>query len=393
MRHPFQVTLLVIVLAWAGAASAQEPTLAATTDEPDRGVTAYSAAFFVDLNAITALDMVRQVPGFTFVDTDNSRGYAGAGGNVLISGRRPSTKTTRLRQILQRIPAAAVERVEVVRGGTPGYDTQGLPVVANIVRQSGTSSSNSLLAASKFFPSGDVSLISRLERIQRDADSFFEGSVELRRELDDEQSGEGDITRLDADGNLIEEGTFFAEHWTSRLRALGAFEKITQGGLFRANVGLSHQSNDEEDVLALTDTFGNESHDVVDTDFRNSGIEIGADYEADLSDSTSYQIVALQTLGWKTDDATRTSEGELQVATEDQDDGETILRGLLRRTISPQLNIEAGAEGAFNFLDSKTTLVDNGEVRVLPAANVEVEELRSEVACIAADFTRSRLAR
>jgi len=379
VSHLFRVTLLVIALTCAGIASAQEPARTATTDEPDRGVTAYSAAFFVDLNAITALDMVRQVPGFTFVDTDNSRGYAGAGGNVLIGGRRPSTKTTRLQQILQRIPASAVERVEVVRGGTPGYDTQGLPVVANIVRQSGTSSSNALMGAGKFLQTGDVSLIGRAERIQRDEDSFFEGSIELRKEQDDEEIGEGDITRWDADGNLIEDGTFFADHWSSRFRALGAFEKITEGGLFRANFGLSHQINDERDVSESTDTFGNESRDVVDTDFSNSGVEIGADYEGNLSDSTTYQIVAVQTLGRKEDDANRTSEGGSQFATEDQQEGETILRGLLRRTISPQLNFEAGAEGAFNFLNSETALEEDGQVIDLPAANVEVEELRSEI--------------
>ena len=37
--------------------------------------------------------------------------------------------------ILQRIPAASVERIEVIRGSAPGIDMQGQSVVANVVRK------------------------------------------------------------------------------------------------------------------------------------------------------------------------------------------------------------------------------------------------------------------
>ena len=64
------------------------------------------------------------------------RGFGGAAGNVLIDGERPATKDDSLDQILNRIPASAVARIEVIRGGAPGIDMQGKTVIANVVRRS-----------------------------------------------------------------------------------------------------------------------------------------------------------------------------------------------------------------------------------------------------------------
>jgi len=76
----------------------------------------YEADFFEKFSPRTALDMVKQVPSFSLQDVDeDKRGYAAAAGNVLIDGERPSTKSQTLEDILQRIPAAQVLRLEVLR--------------------------------------------------------------------------------------------------------------------------------------------------------------------------------------------------------------------------------------------------------------------------------------
>jgi len=61
----------------------------------------------------------------------------GAAGNVLVDGKRPSSKSDSIDQILQRIPMSQVERVDVIRGGAPGIDMQGKTVLANVVRKKG----------------------------------------------------------------------------------------------------------------------------------------------------------------------------------------------------------------------------------------------------------------
>jgi outer membrane receptor protein involved in Fe transport len=156
-------------------------------------------------------------------------------------------------------------------------------------------------------------------------------------------------------------------------------EKETQDGLFRANVSLGSNASNGKEITDLSDTLGATSQNVVDSDTSATDLELGADYDGSLGQSTSMQIVAVQTLKQKTDDSSRSSADQLQVAKTDEQSGETILRGLLRRRISPILNFEAGAETAFNFLDSATKLTVDGQDIDLPAANVRVEELRGEV--------------
>src|SRR6476469_4138973 len=83
----------------------------------------YDAAFFAAYSPRNALDIVRQVPGFQ-LDVGNSdiRGFAGAAGNVVINGARPSSKAESLDALLSEIPARRVVRVEVGPGALYGYE-------------------------------------------------------------------------------------------------------------------------------------------------------------------------------------------------------------------------------------------------------------------------------
>ena len=109
------------------------PAWAQAEDSP--GITAYDAAFFAEVQPSNALDMVRQLPGFRLQSGNSSvRGYAGGAGNMLVDGQRPTSKEQSLESVLQRIPADAVERIELIRAGAPGMDMQGFPLLANVVR-------------------------------------------------------------------------------------------------------------------------------------------------------------------------------------------------------------------------------------------------------------------
>ena len=90
--------------------------------------------------------MVRRLPGFELVDVDEEvRGFTGSRGNVLFDGRPPTGKQESLEQMLRRIPASRVLRIELIRGGTAGAATGGYDLVANVVRKSGGSTSASAL--------------------------------------------------------------------------------------------------------------------------------------------------------------------------------------------------------------------------------------------------------
>jgi hypothetical protein len=57
------------------------------------GIISYTPADFAAARPNTALDMINRMPGFSFDGGDNVRGFAGAAGNVLIDGARPTSKT------------------------------------------------------------------------------------------------------------------------------------------------------------------------------------------------------------------------------------------------------------------------------------------------------------
>ncbi len=116
------------------AQAAMEQTAAETAAEGPGGRTSYDLAYFAQYSPATALQIVQRVPGFAIQETDqNVRGFAGAAGNVVINGQRPSSKTDPIETILARIPANRVLRVEVGPGELFGSEYSGKPQVVNLV--------------------------------------------------------------------------------------------------------------------------------------------------------------------------------------------------------------------------------------------------------------------
>ena len=117
------------VVLCTGAALLSAPALAQTLPgetptlaQPTR-TTTYDAAFFAQFAPATALDIVSRVPGFSIEQSNGEvRGFAGAAGNVVFNGARPSSKSDSLQTILARIPASRVLRVEIGPGDLFGSD-------------------------------------------------------------------------------------------------------------------------------------------------------------------------------------------------------------------------------------------------------------------------------
>ena len=91
--------------------------------------------------------MVRKLPGFELIEGDEEvRGFTGSRGNILFDGRAPTSKQETLEQMLRRIPASAVLRIELIRGGAKSTATGGYDLVANVIRRKVASTSASILA-------------------------------------------------------------------------------------------------------------------------------------------------------------------------------------------------------------------------------------------------------
>jgi hypothetical protein len=112
-------------------------TAAAPATVGPRSYTAQDLARFAPRNA---LDMVRQVPGFTIRDAPEQRGLGQASANVLLNGGRIGGKSDDIATQLQRIPVANVVRVDIVDGATldvPGLSGEVANVITRATRTNG----------------------------------------------------------------------------------------------------------------------------------------------------------------------------------------------------------------------------------------------------------------
>ena len=121
-------SLVVLGLGPAPPASAQTPAAPAATP----AATTFPAAFFAPYNPVTAADIVSRIPGFELRDGDDRRGFGATAGNLLINGERPSSKTLN-GELLKRIPAGSVVRVELLSGSDAAADVRGQGQIVNVI--------------------------------------------------------------------------------------------------------------------------------------------------------------------------------------------------------------------------------------------------------------------
>src|SRR6478735_7262166 len=123
MRQLMFSSAIVLAIALPSAAQAQQGEAPPSPTAPNSGATAYQASYFAQYAPRNALDIARQVPGFALdLGSSGTRGFAGAAGNVVINGSRPSSKSESLDVVLAAIPANRVARVEIGPGARFGAD-------------------------------------------------------------------------------------------------------------------------------------------------------------------------------------------------------------------------------------------------------------------------------
>src|SRR5690606_5434408 len=165
------------------------------------------------------------------------RGFAAALGNVLIDGQRPTSKAVSLEDVLRRIPFAGVAAIEVIRGGAPGINMQGQSVVANVVRLSGDMSTHSVEINGQFASEHDPGGGLRLETSRSSGRLSLDGALNLKEEQQYGSSGEGRLTRRDAQRRLIQSSDFISDWRQNQVQANGSLQYQGDAGLLRANLG------------------------------------------------------------------------------------------------------------------------------------------------------------
>lgn len=119
-----------------GTVESVSPTQSSPLSLSETGTETFEAEYFTQFQPQTAFDMVARLPGFSLNNDDGSRGFGQASINILVNGKRPSSKSQGPRDILEQITADTVVRIEILDGASldiPGLQGQ----VANIVVSAG----------------------------------------------------------------------------------------------------------------------------------------------------------------------------------------------------------------------------------------------------------------
>ena len=90
----------------------------------------------------SALDIIEQIAGFQFIDSNNQRGLSNASGNVLINGLPVLNKSQSLEAILSDLPISQIAEMEVYLAGHPFSSASQYTQVINIMRDNSQNRAN-----------------------------------------------------------------------------------------------------------------------------------------------------------------------------------------------------------------------------------------------------------
>lgn len=383
--RPALLVTAAAALAVPTLASAEEdnadPVVAATRT----GERQFGPDFFATYAPVTALDMVKRIPGFSIDAGEGRRGFGENAGNVLIDGDRPSTKSDDILTILSRIPASQVEYVALSEQAGADTETQGQGQVVNVVRKrtakvNGTYE-GTIVAGSRygFQPSGKASATLRR------GDTSYELNFSSYSER---IYGFGPEDFKTASAGLVER-RFYTGKGGFDQAAIGGAIKTRLGG---AKVNLNGQVrwSDSFDIREA-EYFNSAGVDTGDELLLRGGpisdlnYELGGDIEFSVLPKTNTKIVALYRSAQESNDSSieiaRVGQPVTLFETRSRNKPvEAVVRVQNNLTGFGKHAIQFGAELAYNRLDARFSVANSvaGAVTNFPASNVLVEETRFE---------------
>ncbi len=338
------------------------------------GVASYPAAFFAANQPATAYDMVGLLPGFQIKLGDATvRGFSGTVGNVLIDGQLPTSKAETVEDLLRRIAASSVERIELIRGAA---DMHGYPMLANVVRSKGELLRGRAELEGAVTHYGTTEDKAAIHLTRQGEISTAELSASWGREIGgNNQNGFGSRERFLPNGTPLQLVNYDFPLLTNNTELSSAYRQPLMGGDLAVGLALKQQrvySNVEEHIYypSVAQATGLENKQT------RTG-EARLDYQHPLGDYGHMQLFAVHRLT-EQDESSRKSNAV----------GTDLSRGLFNQREDVArlawlregaLKLEAGVEGAINVLSSRSTLALGGTPVNLPAANIRLEEKRVEL--------------
>lgn len=344
----------------------------------------YPSAFFNQYTPQNAMDMIRRLPGFSFDQGSDVRGFGGAAGNVLIDGSRPTSKAGGLRSALRRIPAAQVERIVILRGGANAGEAAGQSVVANVIRKSGGTSGTwkSTIRrqpnSGRVYPQIEGTLTSKI------------GAWDTTFEINTGTEGgyrTAEIVELDATETLVDvadEDFVTKDHWFI-IGAEGS--RPLAGGKLTLNGRIDRWRGDRDtDRTGYIGRFQSGSQDTLwylDETTDNLEMEFGLTWNRTFSNGWRMNAIGLiNTNNREYESGTTDSNFIDDTSTfdeyfQDKDKSELIARTTYGKTtgaLKPEFGIEVAQNKLHNFVED----FPGGVFSAAGSEDVHVKELRGE---------------
>ncbi len=373
--------ILLVCLLSVRSIAASEHDLQSGTDTVQ-----YSASFFDRYQPNTALDMVRQIPGFELDDGDGTRGMASSGGNILINSRRPSAKQDLSSAVLTRIPASQVDRIELIRGQAQGIDFQGQSVLANVFLRTDIPATvrwelwGQHNKSAPFKVGGNVSM----------SDRWGDFDINIGLDAERDTSGwHGTESEFDGNGVLLESGPHNSTEKGIRLNALSLNASTWMGEnfvRFNSRLTVNDTSYFRPNGRVAVAPGGTTTDEIINLDTQNLEYELGADVERTITDDLTGKLILL----YNNDDSDSLSTQDVT----DENEVQLLFREANTQTRSQEQitrlefdwdrierhAIQFNAERAYNVLDRDLVQTDDrglGPILIdVPGANSRVREVR-----------------
>lgn len=386
-----RVSLFALACAIAQPAFAQtQPgdTPPATEAAQPTRTTSYPASFFAPYSPSNALDIIQQVPGFQLDQGNNDvRGFAGAAGNVVFNGARPSSKSESLSTILSQIPASRVVRVDVGQGSLYGSEYAGKSQVANVILSAEGGFNGTVTASARTLYTGEIiSNLTGSATLKRGSSTF-----NLSAGTDNEdQADEGTDTITEfASGDLIEKRRKANRYSPSSPYISGSWAlEQTPDRSAHLNGRFSRFTEDFEQVNKVYPVGDDPRDDSLFMVVTQPSFEIGGDVTRPLAGGALKLLGLVNRQQRESLDSVVERIGGAVVGGFEQGQelhqGETIGRLNWTRANLWGLSFEAGAEAALNTLDADLNLfvlaADGSRERIdLPIDQATVKEKRAEL--------------
>ena len=391
MRERFTACASALaILVLASSASAQETNIQ-SNENSNSAIAGFEVDFFEAYNPVTAADMVSRIPGFSLSGGDTERrGLADSFGNLLVNGRRPSNKTIPLETVLQRISAADVARVELIREPLPQYEMRGHARLVNVVLREGAGSSGSWSARLDHFDGGQFGGVTEIAySTQLGATDFNFGlESELRRPQ---------ITRreslFDGNGSQIESRneTENRRYWEHVLTSSAATQ-LSENTRFQVDARYFFWEW-RRGQNSMVDGFGGGTASPLRYEqSRTTNYGQGGSLTSTLNHDFNDRFSSTTTVLWRRefwDDGPEAFETYdpvnfvgATIFVANAYTSETVFRQSFNWTVNDSHSVEFGAEAAVNWRDTSLRLQSNDGVTITPIAipvqDTRVEERRAE---------------